>query len=118
MSPLSYTSILISPASVSICFTNGFARFVSTAGLAGSAGGAGFTTGVVYAGKSGCGYATWVTSGCLLTAAGVVFFNASFGAAGLRFAVTRIFGAAVTTGGGGTHSRKVMSSNAKSFPQP
>src|SRR4030095_15123169 len=71
------------------------------------------------------GFPTWLICASFFAAVGLVFFGKGFTVDGCFFATAVLvggvpagLGAFATTGGGLIHSRKVISSNAKSFPQP
>src|SRR5687767_6944523 len=138
ISPLSYRSIRISPASVRILFSSAFSLILNTGG----GGGKIFFTGFDTAGVS-IRLETVAVAGCFTSAATGSFLTGveATGFAATGFAATGFdasgffFGVVVTTAGGcffgavvlltaGTatgclmHSRKVISSTAKSFPQP
>src|SRR5687768_935589 len=108
--------MLILPASVSIFLTNAFSLVFKTNGGGIIILGGGFTTTIVFDAVSGFGMMAGGTTTCL-TGVAVIFFVTGFETV-TRFVVGGVFG--VTTGGGCgfTHSRNVISSNAKSFPQP
>ena len=145
ISPLSYSSTFISPASVSICLTSEFVRVVNTMGGGGKTFRPGFTTVIDFEGESVLGFTTslvftsfsggegfdfFTTTGAVVlvagfTAGGGFFTSAVLGAVVLGVVVFGAvvlggidLGGVVTTGGGIIHSRKVISSSAKSFPHP
>ncbi|MEJ7682310.1 MAG: hypothetical protein WKG06_31560 [Segetibacter sp.] len=91
--------------------------FVSSGGGAGKTSGVCFKTGVVCIDKSLCGLTVWLIGVRSFTKALVSFFSIVFGLR-WRFTTTGVLGAVTTTGVGFTHSRKVISSKAKSFPHP
>src|SRR2546423_7363185 len=125
ISPLSYRSILISPASASIFFTNEFSLVVSAIGGGGKTFRVCLKTEMEREAESVCGFITWLICVAPLTGDELVFSGTGFNVAGCFFSTTDLgvvvttgLGAAVRMGIGFIHSRKVISSNAKSLPQP
>src|SRR5688500_9757239 len=134
ISPLSNKSTFILPASIFIRLTNVFARAVSTRGGGGN-------TGFFIISGGAIASVSFVTGITGLFAGGLTgdLLKAFFGAVAVGFLAIGFFTAGFFTadgatvffasglvgaeaflagGGGGTHSRKVISSIAKSLPQP
>src|SRR4030095_218660 len=123
-SPLSYRSILISPASVSIFLTSEFSLVVNIRGGGGKTFCVFFKAETVLETES-VGFPTWLICASFFAGVGLAFFGVGFTVDGCFFTTAALvgdvpadLGAFATTGGGLIHSRKVISSRAKSFPQP
>src|SRR3989337_4292552 len=86
--PLSYTSILILPGSLSILVTSGFARAVITAGAAGKGLGVCLITGALRAGVSIGALVIVLLWGCLNTGSGTSFFGTALATTGGFFTGT------------------------------
>src|SRR5881392_3089236 len=114
----------MSPPSVSIRLTNEFSRVVNTSGGGGKIVALSFTTVIELDGGSVCGFTMRLPFASLATGACVFFGGLAFMVAVCFFSTTGLgtvegtaFAVVVTTVGILTHSRKVISSTAKSFPQ-
>src|SRR5690242_7208578 len=112
ISPLSYKSSLISPASVSISFTVAFVRLVSTGGGAGKTVVLLRIKEVSDEGISTCLFAIGIGTVSFFAGGGLVFFGGGFEAVNSFLAATDFLGVGAADGGF-THSRKVISSRAK-----